>query len=396
MRVAVVGGKLQGVEASYLAKKAGWEVVLIDKDQYVPAAGLCDSFLHLDVNRDDELIPQLKQVDLIIPALENKEALASLTNSARQLGIPMIFDPAAYNVSSSKLISNRLFASLNIPAPLPWPQCGFPLIAKPSGASGSEGVVKIRTKQDYQQLKASLGPNVELVIEEYLEGPSFSIEVIGFKGKYKVLQITELHMDEAYDCKRVLAPVSLAPALRKEFETIAFELAKALNLNGIMDVETILHDGKLKVLEIDARLPSQTPTAVFKSTGINIIQLLGEAFVKGLPGKDFEVKETRGVIYEHIKVTPKLMEVSGEHIMADAGPLHMYQDFFGADEVLTNFVHAKNEWVATLIITGADLQEAWEKRCSIIRNIRNEMGIRYYIDPFPAFGERNLKVSNHA
>ena len=39
MLIAVVGGKLQGVEAVYLAKKAGWKTLVIDKNPDVPAAG---------------------------------------------------------------------------------------------------------------------------------------------------------------------------------------------------------------------------------------------------------------------------------------------------------------------------------------------------------------------
>ena len=38
VRVGVVGGKLQGVEATYLARKAGWEVVVIDQDPNPPAS----------------------------------------------------------------------------------------------------------------------------------------------------------------------------------------------------------------------------------------------------------------------------------------------------------------------------------------------------------------------
>nr|WP_242976009.1 ATP-grasp domain-containing protein [Desulfosporosinus sp. FKB] len=111
-----------------------------------------------------------------------------------------------------------------------------------------------------------------LVIEEYLEGPSYSIEVIGIAGNYQVFQITELEMDGDYDCKRVLAPVELGDQLIREFEKITLKLASDLSLNGIMDVETILQNGKLKVLEIDARLPSQTPTAVYYSTGVNMVE----------------------------------------------------------------------------------------------------------------------------
>ena len=37
MRLAVVGGKLQGTEAAYLAGEAGYEVVLIDRRADSPA-----------------------------------------------------------------------------------------------------------------------------------------------------------------------------------------------------------------------------------------------------------------------------------------------------------------------------------------------------------------------
>ena len=39
MLVAVVGGNLQGIEAAYLAKKAEWQVLTIDRKAVVPAAG---------------------------------------------------------------------------------------------------------------------------------------------------------------------------------------------------------------------------------------------------------------------------------------------------------------------------------------------------------------------
>lgn len=383
MRVAIVGGKLQGVEAAYLAQKAGWEVILIDKDKTVPAARLCDSFRCLDVTRQDELVKVLNKCELIIPAFENKEALASLFISSQLTGIPMLYDGGAYSISSSKIKSNRLFADLGVPAPVPWPKCGFPVILKPSDASGSEGVLKIRNQSELNLQKTLLKQNQRWVIEEYLEGPSYSIEVIGFAGQYKAVQITELEMDGNYDCKRVLAPARLERSLKKQFVEMALKIARSLQLNGIMDVEAILHKGQLKVIEIDARLPSQTPTVVYKSTGLNMLQIIGEAFAKGQPWKAFEVEDNRGVVYEHINIFPYLMEISGEHIMAGAESLQLYNGLFGADEVITDYIPGKKHWVATLIFTGQNRQEAWNKRCQVIQHIREEMGISSYRDTSP-------------
>ncbi|TGE35038.1 3-methylornithine--L-lysine ligase PylC [Desulfosporosinus fructosivorans] len=395
MRVAIVGGKLQGMEAVYLAKKAGWEVVLVDKESEVPAAELCDQFYSIDVTKVVEWIPFLREIDLVIPALENQEALDCLVRTANYSGVPLLFDGDAYEISSSKIKSNLMFAETGVPAPIPWPECGFPIIVKPSEASGSEGVIKIEGAMELQRLFAK-NNLTDWVIEEYLEGPSYSLEVIGFAEVYKVLKITELHMDESYDCKRVLGSAGLSEELNEEFEQVGLELARSLKLNGIMDIETILHQGKLKVLEIDARLPSQTPIAVYHSTGINMLEILGEAFVQGKPWQSFEVSEKRGVIYEHIHVMDDYLEIMGEHIMADVGPLHLYPDFFGADEAISSYSPGKIEWVATLIITGEDCQAAWDKREIVLQEIQKEFGIKHYYDRYPVMKDSDgfIKIAS--
>jgi pyrrolysine biosynthesis protein PylC len=150
-----------------------------------------------------------------------------------------------------------------------------------------------------------------------------------------------------------------------------------------MDVEVVHHEDYLKILEIDARLPSQTPTVVERSTGINIVELLGEVFLDSRLPKICPMVPQRGVVYEHIRVWEDHLEVSGEHIMADAGPLHMENDFFGADAALTNFSSPGRPWVATLIVSDTSRDRAWEKRCRVIRAIMEACELSHYEDPIP-------------
>lgn len=392
MRAAVIGGSLQGVEAVYLAHKAGWEVLLIDKNPMVPASGMCDTFVQADVTEIKQLDSLFKNVDLVIPATENAHALSSLVQWSRSPDIPLAFDADSYGISSSKRESDRLFAGIGVPVPLPWPGCGFPLIAKPVSSSGSHGV---RLFQDQQQLEKYFPtlPTNDWVLQEYLPGPSYSLEVIGYPNNYTTLQVTELAMDEYYDCKRVLAPTQLSPQQITQLETITLKIAQALPLKGLMDVEVITHNNRMKVLEIDARLPSQTPTAVYWSKGINMLELLGKLFLKeqkpsvlsvspvakNLKSKKSQQTE-RGVVYEHIKVTPEAIEVCGEHIMARGGPLRLHTDFFGADEAITNYSPGQFPWIATLINSGANLSDAWQKRHQIIKNIKNHFGLKNFKD----------------
>lgn len=384
MRVAVVGGRLQGLEALYLAKKAGWETVLIDKNSNIPALNLCERFFLLNVSSEEKMAAALDGVDLIIPAFENRPALGQLTDVASKLKVPIAIDLNAYDVSASKNVSDRLFALLGVPAPKPWPECAFPMVAKPIGSSGSEGVVRLNDELALRQFRAQAGAELgEWVIQEYLEGPSYSIEIIGCRGRYWPLQVTGLEMDDLYDCKRVLAPSELNSEQREQFAQIAIQIAQKLELNGIMDVEVILNNNRLQVLEIDARLPSQTPTAVYHSTGINMLELLADCFLSGRQFSPVNVEERSSVIFEHIVVSPGRLAVSGEHAVSAAGPLHYCEDFYGADEALTDYRPGSAAWMATLIICAEDQPAVWKKRESVINHIMKEMRLITYSDPLP-------------
>lgn len=189
MRVAIVGGKLQGIEASYLAHKAGWEVCLVDKNPDVPARGLSDSFYQINIIDNDLKLSKIFQsIDLIIPATEDNTALRCLKERAVKESLPLAFDSKAYSISSSKKRSNLLFTKLGIPVPNSWPRCGFPLIIKPSYSSGSKGIKKINNTEDLQYEKAVQSSNLkDRIIQEYIEGPIYSIEVSGFKSNFTAI-----------------------------------------------------------------------------------------------------------------------------------------------------------------------------------------------------------------
>ncbi len=393
MRVGIIGGKLQGVEATYLALKGGWEVMLFDKHPDPPAKGLCHTFRRVDVTEEKEFVQHCRGIELIIPALENAEVLESLSRTATKLGIPLAYDPSSYAVSSSKIRSDMLFSELGLPTPLPWPKARLPLVAKPSGASGSAGVRRIDTEAEFQAFRSSAGDLGQWVVQEFLEGPSYSLEVIGTGKSYRTFQVTDLEMDAHYDCKRVLAPTGLDERQVQEFEHTTQAIARALNLRGIMDVEVILHGGRLKVLEIDARLPSQTPTVVYLSTGVNMVEVLKDVYAgNGTAGNAYMPSlPARGVIYEHIHVSPGRLEVSGEHIMSEARSLRLCRDFFGADEAISNYERHRPEWVATLMVVEETREKAWAKRTHVIEEIRKTCSIQTVLDPSPAgsIGDRH-------
>jgi pyrrolysine biosynthesis protein PylC len=380
MRLLIVGGRLQGTEAAYLAAKAGWETVLIDRREAPPAAGLVDLHVIADVTADEARTRSLvASCDAVLPACEDAPTLAWLAERVPGWGVPLLFDLEAYLVSASKLASRRLFADLDVPRPAEWPACGFPVVVKPSTASGSEGVVVVRDGTELDLARRELeAAGHEVVVEEYVAGPSLSLEVLAWGGQAVPLQITGLEFDAAYDCKRVVAPVGGAgagkPAAARPdgacdwdaavpsgvldaFDAAGVRIARGLGLNGLMDVEVMVNGPELKILEIDARLPSQTPTAVYWSSGLNIVELLAETVRAGAPPA-VDRAARRAVVYQHVRASRGLLEVLGEHVMGSAGPLSLVPGFFGADEALTDYAPGRPEWAATLIVAAPTTAEA--------------------------------------
>ncbi|QOX62343.1 ATP-grasp domain-containing protein [Anoxybacterium hadale] len=399
-RIAIIGGKLQGTEAAYLAKKAGFTSILIDRNENSPAIGLCDEFLCCDITQEtEELIAALKNADFVLPANENQAVLDALTGLAKKHCFPLAFDPEAYRISSSKLLSDELMHANGIPAPKYYPDCSGPYIAKPSSMSGSEGVQRLADQEALLHFLKTVSESEESwakesrtkegrseegqtlwVIQEYLEGPSYSIEVIGAPGFYKTYEVTQIHMDEVYDCKMVTSPCSITAQQEDQFRNIAVKLAELTGLTGIMDVEVIDANGEFKVLEIDARIPSQTPTAVYHTSGVNFIEELRDVFCgEGLfPEKKQKSNEQKNqkknqakntkkkfCSYEHLMINDGRITEHGEHIMGQGGILSLRERFYGADEVISDYRSGEQIWRGTFINWADTEEELMAKRQSM-------------------------------
>jgi pyrrolysine biosynthesis protein PylC len=365
-----------------LACKAGWEVRLLDRREEIPARGLAHDFVRCDASDPAALDRALRGVDLVLPALEDTPVLENLTRWAGASGVPLAFDLSAYAVSLSKRVSNRLFRRMGLALPREGPACGLPLLVKPDGLSGSRGVQVFREEAAWHSWSQGLRDPESWVVQEYLQGPSYSIEVLGRPEAYQALQVTQLEMDGVHDCKRVRAPANLDPALSQEFGRMAADLASAVELSGLMDVEVILNGGRLKLLEIDARLPSQTPIAVYWSTGYNMVLALGNLFLRGDTPEALPAPG-RAVVLEHLHAVGSRLEVAGEHVLCRRAPLCLEKGFYGAEEALTDLRPGRSDWAATLIVTGRDREEAWRRRCLVVGAIRRDLGLTDYADPEP-------------
>jgi pyrrolysine biosynthesis protein PylC len=219
------------------------------------------------------------------------------------------------------------------------------------------------------------------VVQEFVSGKSVSIEVIGSRGSARSFATTEVVLDSNYDCKMVLCEPNILPKEDdKLFADIGKIIAETIGLNGLMDVEAIYTKKGLRVLEVDARIPSQTPAAVWAATDVNIL----EEFIYSSLGKSTGRKNRNECsAYEHYLVEDDSLITCGEKVFGKVTSPRFETRFFGADEAITDYLPGKDVWRATVITKGRTAAEVLEKRKRFIGNIMEECSLDEYIDRTP-------------
>ena len=383
MRIAIVGGALQGMEAVLLSKAAGYETVVLDRKSTAPALSLCDVPVVTDPTKEpDKALEIFQDCDVVIPACEEMDLLCTLDSIKSKMDAPLLFDLKSYGISSSKNRSNEIMASVGVPLPKPWPDCGFPAIVKPASQSGSIGVSVAYNQADVDKgLETVKALNDEPVIQEFVHGKSVSIEVIGNGSTATSYVTTEVCLDSNYDCKMVRCnPNIMSQEDCDLFGKIGKDVAEAIGLSALMDVEAILTPKGLRVLEIDARIPSQTPAAIEAATGVNLLEELATTAL----GKPRNRTPDEGCsVYRHVFLRDGVLRSSGEKEFGHVVSPRFEKGLFGADNSITDYEPGKKEWHATLICKGRTEAEADERSDAAIQKILDECSIEEFQDGTP-------------
>jgi len=339
-KICLIGGMLQGFEVCYLAQKAGYEVHLIDKKKQVLIKDLVEHFYCFDITiYPSKLIDISKNVDAIIPVTENFDTIKYLHEIVSNIHCPILFDFDSYYISRDKAVSKSFFAKINVPTPINRPYSP-PYFVKPITGSSSVGAFMTYDKKKIPNL------DTDFIVEEYIEGNVISLEVIGNGNTYYVGKETKVHINESNDCYMISTF-----STNKTFRKIAHNIASNLKLKGIMDVEAIQNKRNLKIIEIDARFPSQTPIVVYNSSGINLLEMLLEAFsLEEITNFECISTENQCTLEHLMKGKNNSLVHIGEQKLKNALTCKLYH----ADENIEIFEYMGSNKIYTLISKGVN------------------------------------------
>ena len=154
----------------------------------------------------------------------------------------------------------------------------YPVIVKPRDNSGSRGVKLCRSKEELAESMSEAFEVSKLdtvLVEEYIEGPEYSIEGLHYDGNAEVIQFTEKKTTEfPYNVELGhIQPANISEENKQKIRDIVAKIGKALKFeNCPSHTELKINYRGIFVIETSPRLGGDyiTSTLTPLSTGVNV------------------------------------------------------------------------------------------------------------------------------
>ncbi|PHC43469.1 biotin carboxylase [Bacillus toyonensis] len=196
----------------------------------------------------------------------------------------------------------------------------FPLIVKSPKSTGSKDVLLVKNKDQLilsiQSLLNKL-PNEEILLEEYIDGPQYLVEILVQDGKVHIIAVIEQEI--TFFERFIVTGYSLLGRVEKRLYNSLFNainsVIQAFNMkNGACHLELRRIDNVWKLIEINPRISGGAMNDIIEiGHGINLVQ---ETIRLMLGNKPSLVKKHYKYVYAHyltVKSTGKLIRVTGKN-----------------------------------------------------------------------------------
>ena len=291
-KLLIIGASILQVPAIKRAKELGYYVGVIDYDPKAVGIEFADEYFNVSTIDIEGVVKTAEgfRPDGIM-TLATDMPMRSIAAACEKLGLCGItFDTAVKATDKGEMI--KTFEKHNVEHPwyfiLNTPdeidavvdKITYPCISKPVDNSGSRGVMLIHSKEelaDALQYSSSNGRGGSVIVEEYMQGPEVSVEIIVLDGKPNVLNVTDKLTTGAPHFVEMghSQPSRLPKEDVEKIKDLAGRAALAVGIkNGPAHAEIILTKTGPKMVEIGARMGGDCITThlVPLSTGIDMIE----------------------------------------------------------------------------------------------------------------------------
>ena len=343
----IISGGVEAAHAIRRAKDLGIYVVVSDINPEAPGFAMADSILIADVYGPDETAAaaerfhrKIRKIDgVLVVAADAPKTVAAVNE---RLGLKGISRESA-ELACDKLAMKRRFVERGVPvpwfAPVETPQAllrivaerGRELVIKPADSRGSRGVQRLSLVEDIPQAFLAahqFSPTGRVMVEQYLDGPQISTESVVIDGACH----TPGFSDRNYEYLERYAPYfienggdlpsHLQQQVQESVKQVVGRAAAALGVtNGTVKGDIVVHQGKVHVIEMAARLSGGyfCTREIPLNTGVDFIgSAIRIALNEPVTADELKPKFNRHVIQRYAFPAPgRITKISGARDAAE-------------------------------------------------------------------------------
>jgi carbamoyl-phosphate synthase large subunit len=313
------------VHAAYALKEAGFETIMVNCNPETVST---------DYDTSDRLyfepLTAEDVISLIRKEQESGELLGcivqyggqtplKLSQALHKAGIPILGTSAeAIDIAEDRERFQQLLKGLGLKQPRNGTvrtleeaadeaeRIGYPVVVRPSYVLGGRAMEIAYNREQLMRFGAEAvkvsGENPILIDQYLVDAIEVDVDCIAdMDGNVHVAGVME-HIEEAGihsgDSACSLPPYSLPPAIVTELKAETVAMARALKVQGLMNVQYAVKDNEIYVLEVNPRA-SRTVPFVAKATGVAVAKI-GARVMAGAKLAEFGLDDD--AIYRHVAV----------------------------------------------------------------------------------------------
>ena len=158
-------------------------------------------------------------------------------------------------------------------------EVGYPVLVRPSFVLGGRGMVIVHQEKHLRKFAeeaARVAEGKPILIDRFLENAvELDVDCIS-DGETTVIGAILEHVEPAGchsgDSASITPPVSLSAEIQNKIREYAHEFARALHVNGLMNIQLAVKDGEIYMIEVNPRA-SRTIPFVSKAVGVHLAGL---------------------------------------------------------------------------------------------------------------------------
>lgn len=291
-KLMIVGASVLQLPAILKAKEMGLHVAVVDFNPQAVGIPYADRYYNASTMDEDAVLAAAEdyQPDGIM-TLATDMPMRGVAKASDKLQLHSInYETAVKATDKYEMI--KAFKEHNVPSP--WyvvadsleelktheADVSFPCIIKPTDNAGSHGVAKVFSFQELlanYEYAHSCSRHGKVIVEEYLDGPEVSVEVMVVNGEVNILQITDKITTGAPHFVEMghTQPSRLPSETQQQIRSVAEAACKSIGIDkGPAHVEMKVTTRGPVMIELGARMGGDNITThlVPLSTGVDMIK----------------------------------------------------------------------------------------------------------------------------